>query len=284
MKRMERNRYLFKMYYFGNSKYYGSQRQPNLLTIEECVLDALKAKNYVKNIKTSGFEVASRTDRFVSARGACFTCVLEKRPILMEINSALPVDIGLWAYAKVAPDFLSRYNAILRHYLYLVPFSHSTYQKTHDVDIPIMQKACSELEGRHDFVNFSKREKDEKFTIKDMDLAKLSLKNEYLVFQFKSRAFLRQQVRRMVKKILELGLGEINYDDFLKLFDPTQNLSYQPADPKGLILWEVKYDSNIRFEEDKKSKERMEIFFLGKELNAKFKEQLFRILQHNDFS
>lgn len=272
------------MYYFGKSKYYGSQRQPNVLTIEDCILDALTVKKYIKNIKTSGFEASSRTDRFVSARGACFSCVLERQPVLMEINSALPIEMGVWAYAKVPLDFLSRYNAILRHYLYLAPISLFTYQKTHSLDIELMQKACRQLEGRHDFINFSKREKDEKATIRDMDLAQFSIKNGYLIFQFKSRAFLRQQVRRMVKKIIELGLGKIKYSEFLKIFDPTLNFSYQPADPKGLILWDVKYDPKIRFEEDKNSKKRMQDFFLGKELNAKFKDQLFKILQHDDFS
>ncbi len=281
---MEKNRYLFKMYYFGKSKYFGSQRQPNLLTIEDCVLEALINKKYIKNVKDSGFEASSRTDRFVSARGACFTCILKKKPILMEINSALPFEIGVWAYVKVPLNFLSRYNAISRHYIYMVPISLSTYQKTKPINIEVMQKACNKLVGKHDFINFSKREKNETVTARDMDLVELSINNGYLIFQFKSRAFLRQQVRRMVKKILELGMGEIQYEEFLKLLDPTQPISYQPANPKGLILWDVKYGDEIQIKEDKKSKERMEKFFVNNEIISGFKQELFRILQHNDFS
>ena len=281
---MQKNRYLFKMYYFGKSKYYGSQRQPKFLTIEDCVLNALINKNYINNIKDSGFEASSRTDRFVSARGACFTCVLEKKPILMELNSALPIEIGVWAYAKVPLNFRSRYNAIVRHYIYMVPIPLSTYQKTKPINIEIMHKACNQLKGKHDFINFSKRDKDEKKTIRDMDFVEFSINKGYLIFQFKSRAFLRQQVRRMVKKILELGMGEINYEEFLNLLDPTQIISYQPANPKGLILWDVKFDDEIRIKEDKKSKERMGKFFLNNELVSGFKNQLFRFLQHNDFS
>ncbi|MHA2280877.1 MAG: tRNA pseudouridine synthase A [Promethearchaeota archaeon] len=280
---MEKNRYLFKMFYFGKSKYYGSQRQPNVLTIEDCVLDAFITKKYINSIKDSGFEASSRTDRFVSARGACFTCVLEKKPILMEINSALPSEIGVWACAKVPLNFLSRYNAILRHYVYMVPIPLSSYQKTNPINIEIMRKACTQLEGKHDFINFSKRDNDDKKTMRDMDFVELSINNGYFIFQFKGRAFLRQQVRRMVKKILELGMGEINYEEFLKLLDPTQTISYQPANPKGLILWDIIFDNKIRIKEDKKSKERMEIFFLNKEILSGFKNQLFRFLQHNDF-
>jgi tRNA pseudouridine38-40 synthase len=270
------------MYYLGKSKYYGSQRQPNLLTIEECVLDALIKRNYIKSDKDSGFEVASRTDRFVSARGACFSCVLDKKPILMEINSALPKEIGVWAYTKVPLNFSSRYNATSRHYLYIFPKSLSFYGKTNILNIDIMRKACHQLEGKHDFINFSKKDKTEKSTERDMDSVDLSIQNKYIIFQFKSLAFLRQQVRRMVKKILELGEGEITYDDFLGLFDPSQNFSYQPANPQGLILWEVKFDNKVRLEEDKKSKERMNNYFLKKELASGFKQQLFRSLQHID--
>jgi len=272
------------MYYLGKSKYYGSQRQPHFLTIEDCVLEALINRNYIKNNKASGFEVASRTDRFVSARGACFTCVLEKKPILMEINSALPNEIGVWAYTKVPLNFSSRHNATQRHYLYVLPKPLSFYQKTNIINIDIMRKACHQLEGKHDFINFSKRDKKEKSTMRNMDCVELSIKNGYIIFQFKSRAFLRQQIRRMIKKILELGTSKIKYKDFLDLLEPSKFFSYQPANPRGLILWDIKFENKIRLEEDKKSKERMTIFFFKKELASGFKHQLFRFMQHNNFS
>jgi tRNA U38,U39,U40 pseudouridine synthase TruA len=115
-----------------------------------------------------------------------------------------------------------------------------------------------------------------------MVTANLSIKNDYLVFQFKSRAFLRQQVRRMVKKIIELGKGVITYTDFIQLFDPSQEFSYQPADAKGLILWDIVYNSRIELNEDLKSKERMESFFLKQRLLSKHQYQLFCFLQHGD--
>jgi tRNA pseudouridine38-40 synthase len=281
---MQKNKYLFKIYYLGTAKYYGSQRQPSYLTVEDCILKALVKKNYIRNIKLSGFEAASRTDRFVSARGACFTVILEKEPVLMEINSALPNDIGIWAYTKVPLDFYSRYNAILRHYVYLVPKPLSYLQKTSLIDIELMQKACKDLEGQHDFSNFFKRYKNEKNPIRDMESVELSFENDFLIFQFKSKAFLRQQVRRMVKKILEVGMGEITYDEFIQLFDPQKEFSYQPSDPRGLILWDVIYDDKIKLTEDVKSKRRMESYLLKKKLNFDFKHQLFSLLQHHDFS
>jgi tRNA pseudouridine38-40 synthase len=240
-------------------------------------------RKYINSIEDSGFEAASRTDRFVSARGACFTCILNRKPILMEINSALPAEIGVWAYAKVPLDFFSRYNAILRHYIYIVPRSLLYHMKNRPLNIGIMQKACRELEGHHDFINFSKRGKAEKTTIRDMDSVELRIIQDFCIFHFKSRAFLRQQVRRMVAKILELGRGDIDYETFVSLLNPSEDISYQPADPRGLILWDVIYDKKVLIKEDQKSKERMIKFFMEKKRTFEFKYHLFNLLQQDDF-
>ena len=279
---MVKSRYLFRFYYIGKKKYFGSQRQINLLTIEKCLLNALLTKSYIREVETSGFEVASRTDRFVSARGAYFSSITEKKPILMELNSALPKDIGVWAFTKVPMDFSSRYNAELRHYVYLASQPLSNMENSTCFDIELMKKACTYLEGKHDFINFSKKEKENILTVRDMHTAMIAVKNDIVIFQFKSKGFLRQQIRRIVKKLLELGKGDIEYNDFLKLFDASKSCSYQPADPRGLILWDIAYNDAINIKEDKKSKERMLLYFFKKELNSGFKHQLFNMLHQNN--
>ncbi|MFW9875716.1 MAG: tRNA pseudouridine synthase A, partial [Candidatus Thorarchaeota archaeon] len=244
--------------------------------------NALEKKNYISDIKNSEFEFSSRTDRFVSARGACFTCIVEKKPILMEINANLPREMGIWAYSEVPLDFSSRYQAVLRHYIYVVPIPLSYIQKTSGIDLSIMEMACKELEGRHDFINFSKKESESINTIKDMISVTLVVKDEYIIFEFKSKSFLRQQIRRMVKKVIELGTGEITYDDFINLFNSSKLISYQPADPKGLILWDIEYNKKIKFITDPKSIERMNNFFSSKKLTYRFKYNLFRVLQKDN--
>ncbi|NVM36644.1 MAG: hypothetical protein HWN81_13695 [Candidatus Lokiarchaeota archaeon] len=281
---MTKSKFLFKIYYIGKKIYYGSQRQLNFLTIEQSLLNVLKIRGYIHKAKNSEFEFASRTDRFVSARGACFTCIVEKEPILMEINSVLPNEIGIWAYAKVPLEFSSRYDAILRHYIYIVPLPFSFLQKNSGININIMEKACKQLEGRHDFLNFSKSERDVINTEREMDSVILSIQDDYLIFQFKSKSFLRQQIRRIIKIVLDLGNGKILYGDFMKLFDTSKVISYQPADPKGLILWDINYNHNIKFIEDLKSKARMNNFFLKNEMKFGLRRYLFRALQQNDFS
>ena len=195
-------RYLFKFFYIGIEKFHGSQRQENHLSIEKCLLDALIKKDYISDVQSSGFEASSRTDRFVSARGAAFSFISLKEPILMEINSILPNEIGLWAYSPVENNFSSRFNAIYRHYRYIIPQPIKFIQKDSIINFELMNKACKELEGSHDFINFAKRDKNMIKTIRNILSVDISLKDDYIIFDFKSKAFLRQQIRRMVKKIL----------------------------------------------------------------------------------
>lgn len=275
---MDGFRYLVKFYYIGSKEYHGSQRQQNLLTVEESLISSLREGNYIKTIKDSGFEVASRTDKFVSARASAFSFITKKKPILMEINSFLPKTIGVWAIASVPLDFLSRFKAEYRHYKYLLLNSNEQEQ----IDIKLMRKACKSFEGRHDFINFSKIETKEEKTVRDMLSATLTIDDDFIVFDFKSRAFIRQQIRRMVKKLLELGRGEISYDDFLSLFDSSIYQSYQPADASGLILWNIDYGENVIFTSDEKSVKRMKDFFFSQEQRSKLQQKLFKSLQHYD--
>ncbi len=272
----KRCRYMFKFYYIGRKRFHGSQRQKELLTIEECIINALKERKYIDTNEYFGFEVASRTDRFVSARGAAFSFLSEKKPILMEINSALPKDIGLWAHVEIPVDFHVRYNAISRHYKYIIT--------NDELNLDIMNKACKELEGKHDFINFSKRDSEEKKTVRDMDSVSMNLTDGYIVFDFKSRAFLRQQIRRMVKKIIELGKEELEYEDFLKLFDGSSYYSYEPLDPLGLVLWNIEYDKRFKLIIDPVSVKRMQKYFHFRKQKSGLKHKLFNILQHDDFS
>lgn len=112
----------------------------------------------------------------------------------------------------------------------------------------------------------------------------MSIDGDFIIFDFKSRAFLRQQIRRMVAKILDIGLGIINYEDFVDLFNPAKSISYQPADPFGLILWDINYGSSVIPTVDKKSKDRMDNYFKEKEQKHASKTKLFRLIQHNNIS
>ncbi|MFX1493651.1 MAG: tRNA pseudouridine synthase A [Promethearchaeota archaeon] len=280
----EKRKYLFKFYYIGSKKYHGSQRQLNFPTVESLLINALQKKKYITDLKKANFEVASRTDKLVSARGASFSIITRREPILMEINSELSHEIGLWAYTKVPLDFSSRFNALYRHYKYIHALKYASFKEGLLISIDLMKKACKALEGNHDFKNFTKRESNNIKTIRTLKLASVDSEYDYLIFDFKSKSFLRQQIRRMVAKLIEVGMGKLSYEEFLQLLNISTYISYQPANPIGLILWDIIYEDNIKFQTDIKSVDRMMNFFNREEKKVDLKRFLFHILQHNNVS
>lgn len=199
----------------------------------------------------------------------------------MEINSALPKDIGIWSFCKVPIEFSSRHDARLRHYKYIVPEPLDTLR---DLDFELVKKACSNLTGHHNFANFCKREREQKYTTRDLEVASARILNQHVMFDFKSRGFLRQQIRRMVKKIMEVGMKRITLKEFNHLLEKSKHISYEPADPTGLILWDISYGKDVNFEIDHKSLERMQGYFFKQMINHGLKKQLFLTLQQDDFS
>ena len=276
---MNAKRYLFKFFYIGSQGYHGSQRQEGLETVEDCLIDALILKEYILDAPSSGFEVASRTDKLVSAKGAAFSCKTKRTPILMEINSALPRDIGIWAFTEVPDTFLSRYNAIYRHYRYLLPIEYYKNQIPQKLSLQSIKKACELTSGHHDFKNFSKKSSDNnEKTVRDLNLSVFK-ENSFLIFDFRSRAYLRQQIRKIMAKLIEVGKKEISLKQYSELFDPANEYSFPPTDPNGLILWDIHYGENVKFIKDQKSIERMSDFINKKYTFHKTRTKLFQLFQ-----
>ncbi|TFF88652.1 MAG: tRNA pseudouridine(38-40) synthase TruA [Promethearchaeota archaeon] len=275
---LNKTNYLVKYYYIGLKKYHGSQRQKQYPSIEEKIIEALKTKNYIKTVREGSVNFASRTDRHVSARGAAFSFSTSKKLTLMEVNTALPKEIGLWASSSVPEGFFARFQAVSRHYKYILSKSSHRLRSLTQVQLDSMRKACKILKGRHDFQNFSKRKKDQENTVKDLDLVKMTELDEFIIFDFISRSFLRQQIRRMVRKIIDVGIGEMSLEDFKVLFDSTNYISYQPAEPEGLILWDINYGDEFELIEDDTSIERMREYFGEKKRHHSLKKKLFEQL------
>ncbi len=272
----DKQRYFIKYYYLAD-QYFGSQRQKHKKTIEGILINALLEKSYIKNEGDSGFEAASRTDRLVSARGAVVSFKMYKKFYPEELNSALPEDIGVWAYAKVPIDYKPRWNAVCRHYKYIFNYSLSHFRANSEFDVDLIKEGCNLLKGKHDFVNFSKKEK-EKTTIRDLDDLKITILNDFLILDFYSKSFLRQQIRRIIRKLVELGTKEITLDQFKLLFNPMKSFSYKPYSPDGLILWDIIYPKEVDFIENIKGKERMCNFFKKKYNFSLFRTNFFSIL------
>lgn len=224
-------RYAFQVAYDG-SRYFGFVRQPGLRTIEGELLRALQACGLYKELKTARYRVASRTDRGVSALCQVIALNLLKRPNLRALNASLPKDIAFLAAAKVDQPFDPRRHALRKRYRYLCAAPQG-------FDLARAQKAAKLLVGRHDFRNFCKREKGRSAI---MELEHVSIRGRRrLSFDFTAKAFLWQQVRRLVNALLKVGSKELTIAELRRLLKGEVNAPIPPAPPEGLILMYIEY-------------------------------------------
>lgn len=251
-------RYLIIVWYLGTN-FHGSQRQPNLRTVEGEIIHCLTSLHLIDDPQRGKFHAGMRTDKGVHAKEAafCFTTTNPFYPRLFDSN--LPKDIGLVKFSRVPEDFHPRWECKEKEYRYFYPMSTDEQS---ELDLVYLQAGLEILEGTHDFRMFSKtdRSKPNKYAYLTMDVCRVEPKPYGLVFIFQSQSFLWEQIRRMITFLIKLAhhdytLKELTVrlrenaiqDDHIRR-DP-------PSSPEGLILWALKFSSDLEFELFKKGKE-----------------------------
>ncbi len=239
-------RVALKIAYIGTN-YYGSQRQPNLKTVEGDLIDALKKVDLIDDLKAAGYLIAGRTDKGVHALGNVVSFKTDKKVIINQINDSLPTDIRVLGKANVPAGFKPRF-AQSRHYRYVIPNSLNL-----NLDIDSMSEASSIFQGTHNFQNFSKR--SERNPIRTIDRVKVSKKDDFVIIDVIGESFLWNMVRKIARVLFMVGKDELDTGAVYKFFDPSTKIAVAPMPPEGLILMDVKYDG-IEFEYDTYAKKK----------------------------
>jgi tRNA pseudouridine38-40 synthase len=248
-----KTRYFIFISYRGTS-YHGWQIQPNSLTVQQILDDALSVVLNEK-ILTIG---AGRTDAGVHALFFCahfdsnIHDLTSVKNIIFKLNSFLPKDISVTSIKQVLPNANARFSAISRLYTYYIsrnkdPFSENTSWLIHsDLNIIMMNEACNTLHDNSDFTSFSKLHSDTKTNICKIYLANWEQKGNLLIFTIKADRFLRNMVRAIVGTMVEIGSGKINlkeFEDIILAKDRCKAGKSAPA--KGLFLTDIEYPVEI---------------------------------------
>jgi tRNA pseudouridine38-40 synthase len=244
-------RYFIALSYNGKH-YHGWQTQPNAVTVQQTIEEALSTLLRDK-ISILG---AGRTDAGVHARLMYahfdYTPELDVKVFIHQLNSFLPSAIAIKDIYPVIPDAHARFDAVKRSYTYWVvqqkdPFLQDyAYYLRADLDIATMNKAAAILLETKDFQCFSKSNTDVKTYICDVQEAHWQQDDSLLVFHITADRFLRNMVRAVVGTLIEVGLGRCSISQFkqiLKSKDRRQAGVSVPA--QGLYLTEVQYPKNI---------------------------------------
>jgi tRNA pseudouridine38-40 synthase len=242
-------RYRVSLEYKG-SNYYGWQRQPKQISVQQVIENALTLLNSKKTVEIVG---CGRTDTGVHAKNFVIHFDLPKsveiENIVYKLNKILPNDIVIHDIMQVSTDFHARFDAKSRTYRYFIHKQKSAFLSDrslyfpHNLDTNLMNNACEMLLGTQDFTSFSKLHTDAKTnicTIHDAAWHHSSIND--LFFEIKADRFLRNMVRAIVGTMIEVGQHKLSTAEFKEIIEKKNRCEAKiSVPPQGLFLWEIEY-------------------------------------------
>ena len=241
-------RYCIEFSYSGKN-YFGYQIQPDLISVQEVLENALSTILREK-IKTTG---AGRTDTGVHARKIFAHFDTEQNigdNLVYQLNSFLPQDISIKKIFPVKDDFHARFDATFRTYEYYITLEKSPFTQDsswqiwkRDLDVDRMNAACKILFEYEDFTSFSKLHTGNKTNNCKIYKAFWEQNGFELKFTISADRFLRNMVRAIVGTMVEIGNGKMEPEDLRKIIeDKNRNSAGTSAPPQGLFLVDVGYN------------------------------------------
>ena len=241
-------RYFIEFSYFGKN-YFGYQRQPREISVQEVLENALSTK-LREQIKITG---AGRTDTGVHAKKmfAHFETIeaLDEN-FVYQLNSLLPNDIAVQKIFEVKNDFHARFDATFRTYEYCISLEKNPFKtdffwqiRRGEINVEKMNNACKILIETVDFTSFAKLNADNKTNNCKIFKAVWEQNESELKFTISADRFLRNMVRAIVGTMVDLGAGKISLEDFRNIIlAKNRNLAGTSAPPQGLFLVDVGYN------------------------------------------
>lgn len=234
---------------FDGSAYYGWQRQLHVPTVQEAIEDVM-SNIYKEKITVMG---CGRTDTGVHASlYYAHAEVPQYRDYLLKaMQHFLPNDIMLFDIIEVDENAHARYDAVERSYQYRIHTepdvflrNYSLYQKISHLDAEKIQQACKIYTQYDNYRPLCRENPDIKVHNSFVKTAEWIELNEgkNVVFNVVANRFLRNQIRRMVGTLIDVGLGKTSLDELENAMKNDVDLKYNTrVEPQGLFLTNVKY-------------------------------------------
>lgn len=242
-------RLLLTLRYDGTA-YHGWQVQPNAVTVQETLQDAIEKVTGVR----AGVIGCSRTDTGVHA--AMFCCAFDTQSSIpanrmaLALNMHLPEDIAVYHCKEVAADFHPRYAARGKRYTYRVnnthyrdPFSDRySVRYTPALDEKLLNTYAQDFVGTHDFSAFCAANADTVDNVRTVSRFSVERDGDTVLFTVEADGFLYNMVRIMVGTLLDMGASRLPADAIPKaLASGDRSLAGATAPAKGLRLEKVFY-------------------------------------------
>jgi tRNA pseudouridine38-40 synthase len=244
----------FRIAYDGRP-FHGFQRQPDVPTVEDAILDALVALGVTDGTDTDrtppGYAAAGRTDAGVSAvaQTVAFDCPAWCSP--RALNSELPASVRAWASATVGAEFHATHDAAARTYRY--------HLYAPDLDRERAREVLSRVTGARDYHNLTP---DDAGTERDLS-GSVTREDGFLVVTLSASGFARELVRRVVALVRDVTSGASDESRIDRVFAPEPldgPAGVGPAPATPLVLTDVTYPG-VSFERDPDAVRRLRAAF-----------------------
>ncbi len=235
---------------YDGTNYCGWQIQPNGVTIEEKINDAVSAL-FGRPIRVTG---ASRTDAGVHSLGNVCSFDVETRmpaeKICYALNQRLPEDIVVIDSCEAAADFHPRFSKSRKTYEYRIlnrcfpdPTRRlNTYFLYCPLDVEKMGRAAAFLEGEHDFKSFASVHMQSGTSIRTIYSCTVKKEEDIIYIRIIGNGFLYNMVRIIAGTLIQVGRGDIipeEMDNILRACDRSAAGPTAPA--HGLTMVGLEY-------------------------------------------
>jgi tRNA pseudouridine38-40 synthase len=232
---------------YDGTAFAGSQRQPNVRTVQGVLEEAL---NRLTGERVQ-IRLAGRTDAGVHATGQVVAFCLDARQEWSELrrrlNAVLPPDLAVRSLRTAPAAFDPRREARWRIYRYRIrdggtsrPLErHRTLEIDDRLDVGAMQAAAERLTGIRDFAALGSHPHS---TVRHLAEVRVTRHGNLIEVAVTADAFLRGMVRSIVAVLLEAGRGRLTATSVDELLDgEARALDGRAAPARGLTLERVVY-------------------------------------------
>lgn len=225
-------RWLVRLGYDG-SAFYGWARQPGLRTVEGEILRGLVRSGLVPSGPRARLEVASRTDRGVSAVGNAIAVSTDRAgTILLRALNGISPELFFTAATPLPSGYRVR-SAVRRVYLYFEPAG--------DRDLERWQRAALLFSGTVDVRSFGRGLPTGEPVLRTIESVRVDRDGEMFVVGVRAPSFVWGMVRKIVAALREVDGGRLTTTRLSAALSGRARLTLPMAEPERLLLWDVEY-------------------------------------------
>ena len=228
---------------YDGTNYCGWQKQPNGITIEEVLNNAIS--------KLTG---ASRTDSGVHAYGNVAVFDTNARmaadKFAFAINQRLPDDIRIQYSDEVEADWHPRKNDCIKTYTYRILnrkidipterlYAHFCY---FNLDVDKMREASGYFIGTHDFTSFCSQKSQASSPVRTIFSLEVLQDEDMITIVIRGDGFLYNMIRIIAGTLIKVGMGVYPPSHITEIMKAkNRKLAGQTMPAKGLTLVEIEY-------------------------------------------